>query len=278
MVPMATVRRRGLPSGWYPAGADEVRSECARWRQAAQRTAVAAIVPHAGWAFSGELAYLGVSALDPSVTTVVVVGGHLAAGERVVVATEERFETPLGYLESDQRLVDRVASSLDTVDERSLENSVEVQLPLIAALLPHVRVVWLRAPSDETAITLGSVLAREADAHSTAVLGSTDLTHFGPRFGFSRSGSVEENHRWMTEVNDRELLDRCLSLDSPALLDHAQRNRSACSPGAAVAAMEFARSAGCRRGKKLGYATSYRLSRDENFVGYGTVVFSRPES
>lgn len=236
---------------------------------------MAAVIPHAGWSFSGELAYLGVSALDPSVRTVVVVGGHLAAGEPVVVAGEDGFETPFGVLEAEHRLVRRIASSMDTVPERSFENSVEVQLPLVAALLPHVRVVWLRAPADESAITLGNVLAREADIHSTAVLGSTDLTHYGPRFGLVRPGGVAENHRWVSEVNDRELLNLCRSLDSPALLDHAERNRSACSPGAAVAAMEFARTADCQRGLELGYLTSYNVSRDENFVGYGAVTFPR---
>lgn len=274
---MATARRRALPSGWYPARADQVRSQCERWPKAVRRTAVAAVVPHAGWSFSGALAYLGVSALDPSVETVIVVGGHLPAAEPVVVATEDRFETPLGFLESDRRLVDRIASSLDTVPERSLDNSVEVLLPLIAVLLPRARVVWLRAPADETAITLGNVLAGESDTRSTAVLGSTDLTHYGPRFGFVRPGGIAENHRWVSEVSDQEFLNCCLSLDSPGLLDHAIRNRSACSPGAAAAAIEFARSAGCRRGEKLGYATSYDSPRDENFVGYGTIAFMCPE-
>jgi len=272
---MATIRQRGLPAGWYPADAGAVREVCRQWHNqiSDDSGACAAIVPHAGWAFSGELAYRGVRALDPDARTVVVIGGHLAPGQPILVAVEQGFETPLGVVESDTELVHKVRGELSTSADNSRENSVEIHLPLIAHLFPRARVVWLRAPADRSAIALGQLLAREAEQHKLTVVGSTDLTHYGPRFALTRPGSRESNRRWAETVNDRGFLDCSVAADPEALLEHAARNQSACSPGAAAAAVAFARTQGAERGRELGYANSFDRSGDANFVGYAAVGF-----
>ena len=43
-----------------------------------------AIVPHAGWSFSGRLAYRTLRQLDPDCDLVVIIGGHLYPGAGVV--------------------------------------------------------------------------------------------------------------------------------------------------------------------------------------------------
>ena len=272
---MATIRERGLPAGWYPEDADSVRELCRQWHNqiSVDSGACAAIVPHAGWAFSGELAFRAMRALVSDAQTVVVIGGHLPPGQPILMAVEQGFETPLGVVESDTELGHKVSAELPTSADNSRENSVEIHLPLIAHLFPRARVLWLRAPADRSAITLGQLLAREAGQHKLTVLGSTDLTHYGPRFDLTRPGSRESNRRWAETVNDRGFLDCCVAADPEALLEHAVRNQSACSPGAAAAAVAFARTLGADHGRELGYANSFHRSGDANFVGYGAVGF-----
>ncbi len=273
---MKDIRCRRLGSGWYPQDEESVRRLCSRWRRCppSEANATAAIVPHAGWAYSGALAYLGLSSLDPDAETIAVVGGHLAAGQTLLLAEERGFETPLGPLEVDIGLRTRIAEQLETNADRSGDNSVEIHLPLLAYLFPRVRVLWLRAPADRTAIALGQLLADESEQRRIAVVGSTDLTHFGPRFGLTRQGTLQENQRWAQTVNDRGFLDCCLAADADALLAHATENQSACSPGAAAAAVAFSAAAGASVGRELGYDNSFRQTHDDSFVGYGTVALS----
>ncbi|TVQ37179.1 MAG: AmmeMemoRadiSam system protein B [Spirochaetaceae bacterium] len=272
---MQAIRRRGLAAGWYPTDLASIRDACSRWPRCAseQSVASAVIVPHAGWAYSGHLAYYGISAIDPAVETLAVVGGHLAAGQPLLMAPEDAFETPLGSVQADAELRARIADQLESSPDRSSDNSVEIHLPLVAHLFPRARVLWLRAPADQTAIALGRLLAEAGTGRRLGVVGSTDLTHFGPRFGLTRPGSLQRNQQWAERVNDRGFLDLCRARDAAGLLAHAAANQSACSPGAAAAAVAFSLSRGDSAARELGYDSSFRRARDENFVGYGAVAF-----
>ena len=72
---------------------------------------------------------------------------------------------------------------------------------------------------------------------SILVFGSTDLTHYGPNYGFAPKGFGPEAVKWVKEVNDRKFIDQALKLDGPGMLKAAQQDQSACSAGGAVAAV-----------------------------------------
>jgi MEMO1 family protein len=63
------------------------------------------------------------------------------------------------------------------------------------------------------------------------------------------------------------------AMDGGAMLALAGRERSACSAGAALAAVSFAREMGVREGKLVRYMTSYDVHPAESFVGYAGVLF-----
>ena len=57
---MGRIRERMLPAGWYPEDPDIVKTVMRKWSRSAgeiRSQAVACVVPHAGWDFSGELAF-----------------------------------------------------------------------------------------------------------------------------------------------------------------------------------------------------------------------------
>lgn len=272
------VRSRTLPPGWYPGRAEAVRRQLESWQDAqpAERRFEAVVAPHAGWDFSGELAFRVLQRLVPEPAVVVVVGGHLRPGDRVHVAPEEGFETPLGAIDADEELRALLRSRLDVSDDRAPDNTVEVQLPMVKYLFPAARGAYLRSPPSTEAVRLGEVLAEYAadTGRRVAVVGSTDLTHYGPNFGFTPKGLGADSRRWVREENDRGFLDATLALDPQAAIEHALSNRSACSPGAAATAMSFARARGATEGILVGYATSYDRHHDVSFVGYGGVGFA----
>ena len=282
---MHALRPRGLPPGWYPATRGGVLRQCQRWHESlptrhhganneSAEVATAVVVPHAGWSYSGELAFLGLAQLGSHVDTVVVIGGHLGPEAPVLLASHEQFATPLGPIEADHQLSGWIRETIPTQEDTDRENSVEIHLPIVRFLFPSARLVWLRAPAGSISVELGRTLARSPRAESIAVVGSTDLTHYGPRFGLTRPGSTNDAHRWVREENDRGFIDRCCAGDGEGALEHALRNHSACSPGAAAAAMEFARLRGATGGRLLRYATSCDVAPDEHLVGYATIAYS----
>jgi MEMO1 family protein len=289
---MAT-RRRFLPRGWYPDDSEALRLLVSSWTEGAPQggapdgRALAAVAPHAGWAYSGRLAALAVASLSPlaSGSTVAVFGGHLPPGARPLAAAEAAFDTPLGPVQADGELLSALASLLGAkagpsssaafMADEAGDNTVEVLLPLVAALLPGSSVLWLRSPNDASSLELGEALHAAASSlgRRVACLGSTDLTHYGPNYGFSPKGRGKEAEAWVREVNDRRFIEALIALDGEEALERARAELSACSSGAAASALAFALAAGATRARLLEYATSLDVRRDESFVGYAALGF-----
>ena len=124
---------------------------------------------------------------------------------------------------------------------------------------------------------LADILQRQSK--KAVVIGSTDLTHYGPSYGFTPMGSGSDGLRWAREVNDRTFVDLALSLESERLLSCAVNKGNACGPGAAAAAIVVARKFGVQSGFLLGQTTSNEIMRDKmgttsnDSVGYAAMVF-----
>jgi AmmeMemoRadiSam system protein B len=303
------IRKRALPRGWYPDEPESLRELVVSWVEGKGKSAglssngdaLAAVAPHAGWAFSGRIAALSVAALANSISgavgsrsTLAIFGGHLPPGAQALAAPESEFDTPLGGLDADLELLKAFDDRLRScpagappraghgqrvglgVDEEP-DNTVEVLLPLIAVLMPSVRVLWLRTPNDESSIKLGEALYAAAQdlGRKTLCLGSSDLTHYGPNYGFSPMGRGSAAEAWVRGTNDKRFIDALLGLDPARALALGETERSACSSGAAAAALAFALSGGASRARLLKYATSLEFRPDDSFVGYASVAFYR---
>jgi len=271
-------RARSLPPGWYPSGRSETLHRLEGYgagltaREAGQ--VWAGVAPHAGWEFSGRLAFRVLRALADA-ETLVVVGGHLGADDGVLAAGEEGYETPLGTIAADLELLAALRARLEVREDRWADNTVEIQLPLVRHVAPNARALGLRAPPSHAALALGEALAASADAlgRRVAVLGSTDLTHYGPRYGFTPHGTGDRALEWVRSQNDRRLVEALLGLELEKALELARLERSACSAGGAVAAARFAEARGAVRGRLLEYATSHDVLPDSSFVGYASIIY-----
>jgi len=238
---------------------------------------VAGVAPHAGWEFSGALAGAVFAALPGDLDTIVIIGGHLAAADGILCASEESYETPLGPVPADLELLARLGRLVPMADDRWADNTVEVQLPLCRHFHPEARCLALRAPPSSLAGDLGRAVASAAGTlrRRFGVVGSTDLTHYGPNYGFVPSGVGAEAERWVRDVNDRRFIDALTAMDEQSARDHAVREHAACSAGGAIAAMAFARELGVTRGDLIAYRTSREVHPSDSFVGYAAVLYRR---
>ncbi len=259
---------------------------------------VGGLVPHAGWTFSGALAALVFATLKhrrAKVDTFVIFGAaHGYFGARPVIDGADAWDTPLGRTYLDESLREAVRASgtamVDSAAHRR-EHSIEVQVPFIQFLFPDARILPIIVPANDSAMRLGTAVAdvslattdlKEKTAStppSMILIGSTDLTHYGPRYGFTPMGVGSEALHWASEVNDRQFIDLALSLEPERLLANALENGNACGPGAAAAALTAAQRLGVRQGVLLAHTNSHDVMLREmgttsrESVGYAAIVF-----
>ena len=154
------------------------------------------LVPHAGLAFSGFVAAAGWSRLatDDARPLVVVILGtdHAGQGRGSIAAWPEgAWADPLGDVAVDEPLAAAIAGLGDPFIGAHIphlgEHSIEVQLPLLAAIAPTARIVPLgvAAGTGEHAIAagtrLGTLLAARRTAGERIVLAiASDMAHYPP--------------------------------------------------------------------------------------------------
>lgn len=273
------IRKRGLPNGWFPDSEGEIRGFLSSFdTKMSKRKALAGVVPHAGWTFCGSMIAEVISSLPNNLDTIVILGGHNPSGMPVIRYAEDAWDLPTGRLARDGDFVVQVESLLPfdfpILDEKDVDNTVEVVLPLVAALHPDVKWAAWRLPADMLAKDFGNVLSDAAMVSNkrVAVIGSTDLTHYGPNYGFTPSESSENPIAWAKE-RDLRILEAMSAFEYETVLELASSEKSACSAGAAVGAMAFAEKTGSGGGRSLGYASSRDVYPSSSFVGYGAIIW-----
>jgi len=279
------IRRRVLPSGWYP----EDEKECKVFIESCIKDVdprsvdvdgrFGGIVPHAGWYYSGELAakvfyFLSVKTI-PDV--VVLYGGHLRDIDLPYIITEREWETPFGKMEIAQNFVNRVEEEIVCEEEsiNTVDNTIEIQLAFAKYFFPESKLLALRSPPSEIAIDLGQKVASisQQDQISIIAVGSTDLTHYGPNYGYYPKGVGKESVDWVKNENDKKIIDSTLKMDYDEILSDSPKSNNACSAGAAVSALATCKALGSEKGELVDYYTSYDISQDTSFVGYMGIIF-----
>jgi MEMO1 family protein len=275
------LRVRMLPTGWYPGSQSSCRQEIDRYVAGVTPLPAGAkvyggIVPHAGWYFSGKAAarvfYQAAKATQPQV--VAVCGGHLGPTSPPLLVQDDAWETPLGTLTLATEFYGPLTKHLSFAEESPGDNTIEVQLPFVKYFFPKAKVLALRAPQAAKALEVGeAVVAVARDLKlSLLVFGSTDLTHYGPNYGWAPKGLGAEAVKWVKEVNDKKFIDLTLKLDGPGMLQAAAQDQSACSAGGAVAAVAAAKKLGASKAELTDYYTSYDVMPGDSFVGYAGMV------
>jgi AmmeMemoRadiSam system protein B len=278
-------RKRVLPRGWYPADKKECQGEIDSYiegwspSQLQLTKGFGGIVPHAGWYFSGKLAarVFYTLKLKSKADVVVLYGGHLSTEDFPRVVMEEACETPFGDIEVDTGFVKNLMRRMDVKKESptSGDNTVEIQLAMIKYFFPEAKLVAIRSPLSLKAETLGREVAEVSKKAGISIvaIGSTDLTHYGPNYGFLNKGVGPASVKWVKEENDKGFIEHALKMDAGGLLNHALENNSACSAGAAISAMATSKALGAGKGILLDYYTSHDIMPDDSFVGYAGIIY-----
>jgi hypothetical protein len=283
------VRRADFAGAWYPGTESECRrvigafSEgsvtCSSFRQGL----LGGIVPHAGWYYSGQIAFNVIKCLkdDAMPDIFVIFGRHLHPGSSNYIMKDGAWDTPLGELEIESGLAERLISefkfTIETSSRYEQDNTIELQLPFIKYLFPDVKILPIGVPPKASSIGIGERIAELAEetGKKIFVIGSTDLTHYGYNYGNVPKGTGKKAVEWVKNENDKRMIDLILDMNPEGIIAESLANSNACCSGAVAAAVAALKKMGALRGEKLIYRTSYDIRPDDSFVGYVGVVFGK---
>jgi hypothetical protein len=268
---------------WYPENRRECLQAIAEFDrelgEAPERGAPirAIMAPHAGWFYSGLTARAALRrAASEAVDRIVIFGRHLSPHDPPILIETDVWRTPLRDVEIDRDALDRIKAVFNGIVEtdrrHQRDNTIELVLALAAHAYPNATLVALGAPPSPLAIELGrSVAAALGETSRTLFLASTDLTHYGPNYGFTPRGLGAGALTWAREENDADFIRAVAAGDPRRILASAVARQNACCAGAVAAAWS---AASMPQGELIRYATSADRQGGPatDFVGYAGMV------
>ena len=195
-----------IAGSWYPGNAREIRGLAEKWeaRIGGEKSAPAIpgkpnvlLMPHAGWAYSGEIAWRTARLVRGAKyrRVVVLAPSHRAWIENRLVAPEaEAVSTPLGKIAVDKEWLDRLALMAPVARNNRIhaaEHSAQIEYPLLQLALEEdftlVPLVMGTFGRDQMAMC-ARALARLMD-DTTLLVVSSDFTHYGADFSYAPYGT-----------------------------------------------------------------------------------------
>jgi MEMO1 family protein len=228
--------------------------------------AVAAIMPHAGYIYSGKTAAHTIARVTVTDTVLLLGPNHTGNGEQFAIMAEGSWTTPLGQVSIDQALAAEILKGSDLIRDddaaHRAEHSLEVQLPFLQAMNPRVAIVPLAVGTHNlgrlraVAEVIGAVLKGK----NVLMLVSSDMTHY-------------ESKEIATE-KDKLAIDAIIGLDETELARVvSQRKITMCGFAPAYIAIIAAKILGARKGELIEYTTSGDVTGDdEQVVGYAGMI------
>ena len=286
---MPHVRPATLAGAWYPGRPDDLAAAVDRLLAPggtpppAGRPLVA-LVPHAGYAYSGPTAgrlYARLRGRLPD-RVAVLAPNHRVPLDRVALSGAEAFATPLGEVPVDTAAVAALAAEpAFRIDDRAHrdEHAVEIQLPFLQRLRPDAppRLVPMLVPRLAPALRAGAAAALARLARDgTLLLVSTDLTHYGAAYGYAPfAGERGPALGDAIERLDTGALLRVLAGDGAGLRAYGRETGiTMCGLEAAALALETGLPEG-REAALLDYARSGDRDRDYAMsVSYASVLLA----
>jgi AmmeMemoRadiSam system protein B len=263
--------RKAIYAGtWYP----DTKAEILKFLNPKTKPARAlgCLCPHAGWIYSGKVAGLVYSLIQPAELYILIGPNHTGAGAAVSVFPEGEWETPLGNLEVDEKVAASITKAfpkavLDT-EAHLNEHSIEVQLPFIKLLNAKAKIVpiCLGDYSTETCKRLASAIFKtiEADKLSakTLLVASSDMSHYV---------SADE-----AKTKDNMAIKNILDLDAAGLLETVRKNDiSMCGSGPASVVISATNELGAKKAALVSYTNSGYVSGDfGQVVAYAGIIIT----
>ena len=271
-----TVRRPAVAGRFYPAKSEALARQLDQYlaadTAAPEKTeaALACMVPHAGYMYSGHVAGAVFQRLPAHATYIILCPNHTGRGAPLAIMSKGEWLTPLGATRIDAELAASLRQSCHLLMEDAKahedEHAIEVELPFLqrsvgAFTFVPIAIGVSRYAALE-ALGHGMAHALKSSASPALIVASSDMNHYEPDD--------------LTRVKDRKAIDQILALDPAGLYEVVRKEDiSMCGYGPAVAMLTAVKDLGATRADLVRYATSADTSGDRSaVVGYAGMVIS----
>ena len=184
---MGLVIREPVVAGqFYSASEDSLKKEVLGYLdEAAEKTKVlGAVVPHAGYIYSGETAGAVYSRLVLPATVVLIGPNHTGRGENCSIQVEGSWRTPLGEVQIDSGLAKGILEKSSFLVEDTAANEdehcIEVQIPFLQCLRSDLQIVpiVLSECGLDICREIGKAVADAVRSQDVILVASSDMTHY----------------------------------------------------------------------------------------------------
>ena len=268
------IRKPAVAGQFYPSSQDALKKQIASFIDNTATInkidAIACMLPHAGYMYSGQVAAKTVSEVNIKDKIILLGPNHTGLGAQFSIMSEGIWQTPLGQIQIDNKLAAMILKESqylqDDVLAHTYEHSLEVELPFLQYFKSDFQIVPIALLSDELEAlkAIGKEIAAGIKKlgleRQTLIIASSDMTHYEPQT--------------QAQKKDKEAIAAISELNEDSLMERIQRlNISMCGYAPAVVMLCAAKLLGAKQGKLIKYQTSGDITGDyDAVVGYAGMV------
>jgi len=263
--------RRPIVAGqFYPGSAAQLRTMIEQMvdDNAVREDVIGLVSPHAGYPFSGPVAGATISRVKFKDTFIIIGPNHTGRGKPLSIMSRGKWATPLGEVEIDAELGERLLAVADCLQEdedaHQFEHSIEVQLPFLQYFQKDVKIVpiVLSYASGDVYKDFGKYIARAVKDlnREVVIISSSDMTHYEPQE--------------VARHKDEQAIEAILDLDEDELLRRVDElDISMCGYAPTVSLISAAKEFGAKSAELVKYQTSGDVTGDySGVVGYAGII------
>ena len=263
-------RRPVVAGQFYPGSAAQLRAMIEQMvdEKAAKEDVIGLVSPHAGYPYSGTVAGATISRVKFRDTFIIMGPNHTGRGKPLSIMRRGKWATPLGEVEIDTELAERLLAVADCLQEdevaHQFEHSIEVQLPLLQYFREDVKIVpiVLSYASGDVYKDFGKYIAgavRDLN-REVVIISSSDMTHYEP----------DE----IARRKDAQAIEAIVNLDEDELLRRVNElDISMCGYAPTVSLISAAKELGAKNAELVKYQTSGEVIGDySSVVGYAGII------
>ncbi len=279
---------------FYPESADKLKLKFKELFQGLEEPKrridlhiLGAIVPHAGYTYSGKVAAKVYQKLREAYKpdTIIFLGpSHSMPGVSASVWLGSDWVTPMGRAEIDRELGEKLLDSFfdKKPEAHQDEHAIEVQLPFVHYIFPEdvpkILPIAVSVPLQLEVLKKlaeGILKAVRETRRKVAIIASSDFTHYGIAYDYLPFfGTNEEISRSIKNL-DMGAIEHIKKLNAKEFVSYVNDfDASICGASSIALLILLMKSLGAKEVELLDYATSSKVTGDfKNSVSYAGIIF-----
>ena len=268
----ANLRKPVVAGQFYPSAVKSLKELISTFadKEAQKRDVIGAILPHAGYIYSGKVAAQTVCGINIKDNVVLLGPNHTGIGSSCSIMPQGAWQTPLGNVEINEEIANLFLNKSRYLETDLLahqdEHSLEVELPILQYFKNNFKIIPIAIKSFDLSLLkslaqeLAGVISENNLKKSTIFIASSDMTHYEPQ-----KAAV---------IKDALAIEAIIALDEDKLARVVKdSNISMCGFAPVSVLIKVAKLLGAKGAQLIKYQTSGEASGDMNsVVGYAGIT------